>query len=370
MFKHKEFVEKIRSDFPILNSKLAYLDNAATTQKPVQVLNSVDEYYRNFNANPHRGAYDLSIKATACYDRARESVRKFLNARLFEEIIFTRGATEGLNLIAYSYGMNFIGEGDEIVLSIAEHHSNLVPWQQVAMAKKAKLVYLYTDSDGQIPLSEIENKITDKTKLVAIAHVSNVLGTVFPVEHIVSLAHEKGAVVVLDMAQSVPHMRVDLQKIDVDFAVLSGHKMLAPMGVGVLYGKKELLEKMPPFLFGGDMIEVVREQSSTFAELPQKFEAGTQNVGGAVGLARAIDYIEEIGYDKIGEIEHDLTSYALELLSQNDQIELLGSRFTDDRTGVISFNVKSVHPHDVSTILNADGIAVRSGHHCACPLMS
>jgi len=370
-----EKINKIREDFPIfsqqINGKpLAYLDNAATTQKPIQVLDQINRYYKKFNANPHRGAYTLSIKATNFYNMARKNIKRFINAKHTEEIIFTRGATEALNLIAYSYGMNFINEGDEIVLSIAEHHSNLVPWQQIALAKKAKLIYLYTDENGQISKDEINKKITNKTKLVAIAQVSNVLGTVFPVEHIIKIAHKHNAVVVLDMAQSIPHIKADVQELDVDFAVFSGHKMLAPMGIGVLYGKKDLLIKMPPFLFGGDMIDIVKEQSTTFAPLPQKFEAGTQNVGGAIGLSAAIDYLENIGYDNIYKIEKELTSYALNKLSQNPNISIFGSKNGDDRTGVISFTVKDVHPHDVSTILDADGIAIRSGHHCAHPLMT
>lgn len=366
----KNKINEIRKDFPILAHQInIYLDNAATTQKPIQVLEAVDHFYQNFNANPHRGAYTLSTKSTKYYNKARENVQKFINARFFEEIIFTSGATEAINLVAYSYGMNFIEQGDEIVISIAEHHSNLVPWQQVCKAKKAKLVYLYTDENGEIPPSEIENKMNKRTKLVCIAHVSNVLGKTFPVEHIIKTAHKNNALVLLDMAQSVPHMKVDMQALDVDFAVFSGHKMLALMGIGVLYGKKNLLDKMPPFLFGGGMIEVVGENESTFAPLPQKFEAGTQNIGGAIGLSAAIDYINLIGYDTIQEIENELVNHALNLLSKNPHIKILGGKELKNRTGVISFTVENIHPHDVATILDVDSIAIRAGHHCANPLM-
>jgi cysteine desulfurase/selenocysteine lyase len=361
-------------DFPILSEKsnakrLVYLDNAATTQKPIQVLNAIDDYYRKTNANPHRGAYSLSIKSTEAYENTRTKVKEFINAAKDAEIVFTKSATEALNLLALSYGMNFIEKDDEILISIAEHHSNLVPWQQVASIKGAKLHYLYIDENGEIPLAEIENKITEKTKIISIAHVSNVLGVINPIEKIVEKAHSKGAIVILDMAQSIPHMKIDVQKMDIDFAVFSGHKMYAPMGIGVLYGKESLLEKTPPFLFGGDMIEYVFEQSATFAPVPQKFEGGTQNVEGAVGLSAAIDYMNSIGFENISSIESKLTAYALEKLLENPHIEILGSKSSENRSGVIAFNVKDVHPHDVSSILDADGIAIRSGHHCAHPLM-
>lgn len=361
-------------DFPILQEKangkrLVYLDNAATTQKPVQVINAIDAYYRKINANPHRGAYSLSIKSTEAYENARTKVKEFINASKASEIVFTKSATEALNLLALSYGMTFLEKDDEIVISIAEHHSNLVPWQQAAKAKGAKLIYLYTNENGEISQEEIENKITEKTKIVSIAHVSNVLGIINPIEKIVVQAHSKGAVVILDMAQSIPHMKIDVQKLDIDFAVFSGHKMYGPMGIGVLYGKESLLEKTPPFLFGGDMIEYVFEQSATFAPVPQKFEGGTQNVEGAVGLSAAIDYINAIGFENISPIENNLTAYALQKLLENPYIEILGSKLPENRAGVIAFNVKDVHPHDVSSILDADGIAIRSGHHCAHPLM-
>ena len=363
------------NDFPILNQtrpdgkRLVYLDNAATSQKPLSVIRAVDEYYRDANANPHRGLYELSIRATKMYEDSRERVRGFLNAEKASEVIFTRNASESLNLVAYSYGMNFIKEGDEIALPVSEHHSNLLPWQMVARARGAKLVYLYPDKNGRLTERELD-KIGPKTALVALAHVSNVLGTVYPVREIVRRAHKTGAVVVLDCAQSIPHYPVDVKELDVDFAAFSGHKMLAPMGIGVLYGKEGLLNKMPPFLTGGEMIEYVSEQDATFAPLPQKFEAGTQNVGGAVGLAAAIDYLEKVGYDTIIKTEEDLLAYALEGMAKIPYVTVYGDTKADEqRCGVISFNVDGVHPHDVSSILDSDGVAIRAGHHCAQPLM-
>jgi len=363
-----------RADFPILQrtaneKRLVYLDNGATTQKPLSVIRAVEQYYHAFNANPHRGAYELSVKATEIYENTRDKVRDFLGAAKSSEIIFTKNATESLNLVAYSYGMNFIHAGDEIVISIAEHHSNLVPWQQVAKAKGAVLKYLYVNDDGTLPEAELEQKITARTRLVAITHVSNVLGIINPIKRITELAHAVGAVVVVDGAQSVPHLPVNVQELDADFFVFSGHKMLAPMGIGVLYGKEELLEAMPPFLFGGDMIEYVQEQDTTFAPLPAKFEAGTQNVGGAMGLSAAIDYLQAIGLPAIEEAEKDLVRYAIAELRKLPYITLYGCGDLVDKTGVISFNVQDIHPHDVSSILDADGIAIRAGHHCAHPLM-
>jgi cysteine desulfurase/selenocysteine lyase len=362
------------NDFPILQKtmngkRLVYLDNGATTQKPLSVINAVQEYYAAFNANPHRGAYELSVKATESYENAREIVRKFLGAGKTSEIIFTKNATESLNLLAYSYGMTFINPGDEIVISIAEHHSNLVPWQQVAKAKGATLQYLYVNDAGILTDEEIEKKISSKTKLVAVTQVSNVLGIINPIEKIVHKAHSVGAVIIVDGAQSVPHFSVDVKALDVDFFVFSGHKMLAPMGIGVLYGKEHLLDKMPPFLCGGDMIEYVWEQDTSFAPLPAKFEAGTQNVGGALGLSAAIEYIEKVGLENIERIENELIHYAIPKLQQLPFITLYGCDDLSNKTGVISFNVKDIHPHDVSSILDADGIAIRAGHHCAHPLM-
>lgn len=361
-------------DFPILNEKrdgkrLVYLDNAATTQKPLSVIQAVDEYYRTSNANPHRGLYELSIRATQMYEDSRAVVREFINADKDTEVVFTRNASESLNLVAYSYGMNFIKAGDEIALPVSEHHSNILPWQMVARAKGAKLIYLHPDQNGRLPEQELD-KIGPKTALVAVAHVSNVLGTVYPVEEIVRRAHAVGAVVVLDCAQSIPHYPVDVKKLDVDFAAFSGHKMLAPMGIGILYGKEELLNKMPPFLTGGEMIEYVSEQDATFAPLPQKFEAGTQNVGGAVGLAAAIRYLKQVGYDTIIKTEEELLAYALEGMAEIPHVTVYGdTKAGEQRCGVISFNVDGVHPHDVSSILDSDGVAIRAGHHCAQPLM-
>lgn len=362
--------KNILNDFPIIkNSGTTYLDSAATTQKPLQVINEVTKYYNEFNANPHRGAYSLSIKATEVYENARKNVAKFINAKSENEIIFTKNATEALNLIAYSYGLNNIRKGDEIVLSIMEHHSNLVPWQMVAKKNNATLKYMYINDNFELTKEEIEKKITDKTKIVAITHVSNVLGTINPIEDIIKIAHKKGAVVVVDATQSVPHMRVDVNKLDADFLIFSGHKMLSPLGIGVLYAKESILDSMPPFIYGGDMIEYVYEQDTTFAPLPNKFEAGTQNVGGAVGLKSAIDYLEEIGYDNIKKIEDELISYAREELLKLDFIELYCTKNSNNHTSVISFNVKGVHPHDVSSLLDSQNIAIRSGNHCAQPLM-
>ncbi len=367
-------ITEIRKDFPSLtlsaNGKpLVYLDNAATTQKPFRVIASLKDYYERSNANPHRGAHYLSIMATEAYESSREVVRAFINAWSSREIIFTRNATESLNLLAHSYGMTNIKEGDEIVISILEHHSNLIPWQQLAKAKKAQLKYLYVDSEGQVKDEEIYTKITDKTKLVSITHISNALGTVTPVKRIIDFAHEKGAVVIVDGSQSVPHIKLDVKALDADFLVFSGHKMLGPMGIGVLYGKEKLLEAMPPFLFGGDMIEYVHEQETTFAELPFKLEAGTQNVEGALGLKEAILYLEKLGMDRIEAMEKELTAYAFERLSELPIIELYGPRDLSKRSSVISFNVKDVHPHDTASIMDAYGVAIRAGHHCAQPLM-
>lgn len=366
---------EFRKDFPILNRKmngqpLVYLDNGATTQKPEHVVRALCGYYGGCNANPHRGAYELSVKATKIYEQARARVQRFINAARPEEIIFTKNATEALNLVAYSYGLNFVEPGDEIVISVAEHHSNLVPWQRVARQRGAILKYIYLEEDGNLSEDDIETKITEKTKIVAVTHVSNVLGLVNDVRRITDKAHGVGAVCVVDGAQSTAHMQVDVQQLGADFFAFSGHKLLSPMGIGVLYGRKELLEKMPPFLMGGDMIEYVEEQDTTFAELPAKFEAGTQNVGGAAGLTAAIDYLEQFTFARIEKIEQDLLHYALPRLWELPFIELYGcDTQRNNKTGIITFNVKDVHPHDVATILDAQGVAIRAGHHCAQPLM-
>ena len=367
-------VKEIRKDFPTLLEKvngksLVYLDNAATTHKPKSVIKAIKEYYEKYNGNPNRGAHFLGVSSTELYEEAREKVRQFINAKSSREIIFTRNATESLNLIAYSYGMEFIEEGDEIVVLISEHHSNIVPWQKISRIKNAKLKYIYLNEDYRLNMEEVYEKITDRTKIVSLAQMSNVLGTVYPVKEIVEYAHSKGAVVIVDGAQSVPHMKVDVQDIDADFLVFSGHKMLGPMGIGVLYGKEELLEKMPPFLMGGDMIEYVEEQTTTFAELPRRFEAGTPNVAGAVGLKVAIEYIEDIGFENIQKQESMLTAYALEKLKEIPYIKIYGPEDIKDRGAVISFSVEGCHPHDVSTIVDTYGVAIRAGHHCAQPLM-
>ncbi len=365
-----------RKDFPILdstfnNKPLVYLDNAATSQKPDSVIKAVEDYYRKQNANPYRGLYQLSVAATDAYEEARSITAEFINAKSSKEIIFTRNSTEALNLIAYSYGRSVLKAGDEIVIPISEHHSNILPWQQLVKEKGAVLSYLYLDKNGYLLEEDIENKITERTKIVSIAHVSNVLGTVYPIEKIIQKAHSVGAVVIVDTAQGIPHYPVDVKQWDVDFLVFSGHKMLAPMGIGVLYGKEELLDNMPPFLTGGEMIEYVYEQEATFAPLPNKFEAGTPNVGGAVGLAEAIRYINQVGYDTIQNIEEELRDHALKELSQIPDVVVYGeTKAGRDRCGVISFNVEGVHPHDTSSILDADGIAIRAGHHCAQPLMN
>lgn len=364
-------IEKIKQDFPILGERnIAYLDNGATTQKPYKVMEAIQEFYKKYNANPHRGAYTLSTEATEIYENTRTKIARFINAKHREEIIFTKNTTESLNLIAYSYGMETLKKDDEIVISIMEHHSNLVTWQKVAKKTGAKLKYMYINEKFEIPEEEIKEKITDKTKIVSITHVSNVLGTVNNVKKIIEYAHKKGGIAVVDAAQSIPHMQIDIQALNADFLVFSGHKMLAPLGIGILYGKKEILNKMPPFLMGGDMIEYVHEQETTFAPLPNKFEAGTQNVEGVIGLGAAIDYIEEIGYDNIQKKEKELLSYAREQLEKLDYLELyLTPNEENHAGGVISFNIKGVHPHDVASILDSEGVCVRSGNHCAQPLM-
>ena len=361
---------EIIKDFPLLqNRKIAYLDSGATTQKPIQVLEAIEKFYENNNANPHRGAYSLSIEATEEYENTRTKIAKFINAMHREEIIFSKNATESLNLIAYSYGLENLKNDDEIVISIMEHHSNLVPWQKVSKTTGAKLNYMYMNDQFELSDEEIESKITDKTKIVGITHVSNVLGTINNIEKIIKYAHKKGAIVVVDASQSIPHMKIDVQKLNADFLVFSGHKMLSPLGIGVLYGKKELLNKMNPFLMGGDMIEYVYEQDTTYAPLPNKFEAGTQNVEGVIGLGAAIDYINKIGYDKIAEIEEDIVEYAREKLSKLEFLTLYMTPNKENHQAVISFNINGVHPHDVASILDSQGVCVRSGNHCAQPLM-
>ena len=363
-------INNMKKDFPLLeNENITYLDSGATTQKPIQVIKAVEGFYQKYNANPHRGAYSLSVEATEQYENTRTKIAKFINAKHREEIIFSKNATESLNLIANSYGLDNLKKDDEVVISIMEHHSNLVPWQKMTKQTGSKLKYMYINENYEITDEEIENKITDKTKIVGITHVSNVLGTINNVKKIIKYAHKKGAVVIVDASQSIPHMKIDVQDLDADFLVFSGHKMLAPLGIGVLYGKREILNKMTPFLMGGDMIEYVYEQDTTFAPLPNKFEAGTQNVEGVIGLGAAIDYIENLGYDKIQEIEHEVISYARQELSKLDYLTLYTTPNEENHSSVISFNIKGVHPHDVASILDSEGVCVRSGNHCAQPLM-
>ena len=359
-----------KKDFPIFNNRnITYLDSGATTQKPQYVIDAIDEFYEHNNANPHRGAYSLSIDATNVYEGTREKIAKFINARKANEIIFSKNASESLNLIAYSYGLENLKKDDEVVLSIMEHHSNLVPWQYVTKKTGAGLKYMYINDEFELSKEEIESKITDKTRIVGITHVSNVLGTINNVKEIIKYAHKKGAVVIVDASQSIPHMKIDVQDLDADFVVFSGHKMFAPLGIGVLYGKEKLLNNMNPFLMGGDMIEYVYEQDTTFAPLPNKFEAGTQNVEGVVGLGAAIDYINKVGYDNIEKIEKEVVSYARQELSKLDYLDLYMSPNEENHSSVISFNIKGVHPHDVASMLDFKGVCVRSGNHCAQPLL-
>ncbi len=360
-----------RNDFPLLmQNKIIYIDNAATSQRPQCVIDAEGDFYKNYNANPLRGLYSLSVEATEVYENAREAVRKFIGAEKSNEIIFTRNTTESLNLVAYSYGLSNVKKGDEIVVSIMEHHSDLLPWQMVAKTCGAELKFIECAKDGSIDLEKVKELITSRTKIVAMTQVSNVLGREYPVKEIAKLAHEKGAVMVVDGAQSTPHMRVDVTDLDADFFAFSGHKLLAPMGIGVLYGKEELLEKMPPFLSGGEMIDSVTRTSAVYAELPHKFEAGTVNAAGAAGLKAAIDYIEKVGFDYISEREIALTSRAIEKIKKIPHVNIIGSENADEHTGIVTFTIDNVHPHDISEILAADGIAVRAGHHCAQPLLT
>jgi cysteine desulfurase/selenocysteine lyase len=332
------------------------------------VLKAVEDYYEKNNANPLRGLYELSIAATDAYEDARASVARFINAKESAEIIFTRNATESLNLLAFSYGMKFVNEGDEIILSVMEHHSNMLPWRQVAEMKGAKIVYLEPDQDGYLPAERLEEKITDRTKIVSLTQISNVFGRENDVKKMAAIAHAHGAVFSCDGAQSVPHMKVDVQDLDVDFLSFSGHKMYAPMGIGVLYGKKALLEAMPPFMYGGEMIEYVTLDRATYAEVPHKFEAGTVNVGGAIGLEAAIQFIERFGWETIEKREYDLTKRMMDGMKEIPHIHILGAENPEDHHGIVTFQIEGVHPHDVAAIFDSYHIAVRAGHHCAQPL--
>ncbi|MGE7772341.1 cysteine desulfurase [Viridibacillus arvi] len=366
--------DDIRSYFPILNQEinghpLVYLDSAATSQKPIQVIEAIKNYYEFENSNVHRGVHTLGNRATDSYEGAREKIRKFINANSTEEIIFTRGTTTALNIVAQSYGRTHVGEGDEIVITYMEHHSNLIPWQQLAKEKGATLKYIDLESDGTLSLEKVRATITDKTKIVSMAYASNVLGTINPIKEITAIAHEHGAVMVVDGAQGVPHFKTDVQDLDCDFLAFSGHKMCGPTGIGVLYGKKALLENMEPVEFGGEMIDFVGLHESTWKELPWKLEGGTPIIAGAIGLGAAIDFLQEIGMDTIEKHEHDLSRYAIDHMQTIKGLSIYGPQDPAKRSGLVTFNLDDVHPHDVATVLDMNGIAVRAGHHCAQPLM-
>lgn len=366
-------LEGIKKDFPVLNQivndePLVYLDNAATTQKPLKVLAAIKDYYENDNANVHRGVHTLAERATEKYEAAREKVRQFINAKSTKEVLFTRGATTSINWVAQFAGQ-ILKTGDEIIISIMEHHSNIVPWQEVAKKTGAILKFVYL-KDGQLDMDDLRKKITNQTKFVSIAHVSNVLGTINPVEEITKIAHEHGAYMVVDGAQSTPHMAIDLQKMDVDFFAFSGHKMMGPTGIGVLYGKEELLNQFEPVEFGGEMIDFVYESHSTWTELPWKFEAGTPNIAGAIALGAAIDYIQELGIDQIHQHEIELIDYLMPKLQEIEGLKIYGPKDNVKRGGLIAFNIEGLHPHDVATALDMEGVAVRAGHHCAQPLLN
>ncbi|KOP80012.1 cysteine desulfurase [Cytobacillus solani] len=367
-------IHDIRQLFPILHQEvngkpLVYLDSAATSQKPIQVIEAIDTYYREINSNVHRGVHTLGTRATDGYEGAREKVRKFINAKSTEEIIFTRGTTTALNTVAASYARANLHEGDEIVISYMEHHSNIIPWQQVAKQTGAVLKYLPLQEDGTISLDDVRETVNSDTKIVSIMQVSNVLGVVNPIKDIAKIAHENGAIMVVDGAQSTPHLKVDVQDLDCDFFAFSGHKMCGPTGIGVLYGRKQLLENMEPIEFGGEMIDFVGLYESTWKELPWKFEGGTPIIAGAIGLGAAIDFLEEVGLDQIEAHEHRLAAYAIEKMSAVEGLTIFGPKEAAKRAGLVTFNLDDVHPHDVATVLDAEGIAVRAGHHCAQPLM-
>ena len=359
-----------KEDFPLLmNDPVIYLDNAATAQRPQCVLDAERDFYLHDNANPLRGAYPLSVAATEDYENARKTVRDFIHAKSAREIIFTRNTSESINLIAYSYGLSRVKAGDEILVSIMEHHSNLLPWQMVCRQTGAELKFMECALDGSVDLNVIAEQITEKTKIVAMTHVSNVLGRVNPIREVAAMAHRVGAVMVVDGAQSTPHMPIDVQHLGADFFAFSGHKLMGPMGIGVLYGREELLEQMPPFLTGGEMIDSVSRYDAKYAQLPHKFEAGTVNAAGAVGLQAAIAYIGSVGFETMEQRELALTARTLSGLRNIPHVHVLGSEKPEEHTGSLTFTIDNVHPHDVSEILIADGIAVRAGHHCAQPLL-
>ncbi|MFD1426879.1 cysteine desulfurase/selenocysteine lyase [Kroppenstedtia sanguinis] len=365
-------MSRYAKDFPILNQEinghpLVYLDSSATSQKPFQVIEAVEEYYKKNNSNVHRGVHTLGNRATEEYEGAREKVRRFIHAASTQEIIFTRGTTTAINFVAASYARKNLSEGDEILISPSEHHSNLIPWQQVAQVTGAQLKYFPLESDGRLDLAKADEMISERTKLVAIAQVSNVLGTIFPIKELAQMVHRHGGVLMVDGAQSVPHMKVDVQELDCDFLAFSGHKMLGPTGVGVLYGKERWLEQMEPVEFGGEMIDDVGLYESTWKELPWKFEGGTPVIAAAIGLGAAIDYLEEIGMAEVEKHDRQLAAYAQQVLGNMEGLEVYGPQ--EDRIGLVTFNVQGIHPHDVATVLDSEGIAVRAGHHCCQPLM-
>ncbi|MGE7366418.1 cysteine desulfurase [Desemzia incerta] len=367
--------DKIKADFMILNQlvneePLVYLDNAATSQKPTTVLAAVEQYYRQNNANVHRGVHTLAERATVQYEAARQKVQHFIHTKESAEVLFTRGTTTSLNWVAKSYGEASVHQGDEILISVMEHHSNIVPWQQLAKRQRAVLKYIDITPEGLLDMDSLRSQLTSKTKIVSLAHVSNVLGVVNPIQEIAHLVHEAGAVLVVDGAQAVPHQKVDVQELDVDFYAFSGHKMLGPTGIGVLYGKRHLLEQMEPVEFGGEMIEVVTEQESTWKELPWKFEAGTPNIAGAIGLGAAIDYMETVGVDNIQQHEQELMQYLWPKLTAIPGLTIYGPEKLEQRTGIITFNLEGIHPHDVATAMDMEGVAIRAGNHCAQPLMT
>ena len=365
-------VEKIREDFPILHQEvngkpLVYLDNAATSQKPKSVIDSIEKYYRGYNSNIHRGVHTLSENATEAYESARIKVRDFIHANSTKEIVFVRGATEAINLVAQSFGRNTLGSDDEIIITELEHHANIVPWQLLSQQTGAKLKYVPINDNGELVESEYKKLLNEKTRIVAVGHISNALGTINPIENMINLAHEYGAKVLIDGAQATSHTSVDVKKLDCDFYVFSGHKLFGPTGIGVLYGKEDLLEKMPPYQGGGDMIKMVTMKETQYNELPHKFEAGTPNISGVIGLGAAIDYVNKIGLENIGNHEKQLLDYANQMASEITELKFVGT--AKNKTSILSFTLDGIHPHDVGTILNNEGIAIRTGHHCAMPVM-
>ena len=365
-----DMVMDYKKDFPIFkNTDVAYLDNAATAQRPRCVIDAVDSFYEKSNANPLRGLYPLSVEATEIYENARRTVAEFIGAGDPDEIVFTRNTTESINLIAYSYGLKYVKPGDEIAVSIMEHHSDLLPWQMAARATGATLKFIECEPDGSLDLEKVESTVTDKTKIVAMTEVSNVLGRRYPIEEVSRIAHRHNAVMVVDGAQSTPHMPVDVKKLGADFFAFSGHKIYGPMGIGILYGRRELLDAMPPFLSGGEMIESVSRESAVYAEVPHKFEAGTVNAAGAAGLAAALRYVQNIGFENIMQAEHRLTAKAFDMMKDIKGVNIIGAADAANHNGIITFTVDGVHPHDISEVLASDGVCVRAGHHCAQPLL-